>query len=100
MSSVEDHQGDSNQAPACFNAGNPVFSCMISENTTTSPARQGFSPWFKTTSSEYGALRPTSESSPCTYHPLTQTFSRDLGKCGMYRDNCFNTSLDRSRAHD
>ncbi|CAL8357379.1 unnamed protein product [Lota lota] len=99
MSSVEDHQGDHNQAPTCFNAGNPVFSCMISVNAK-SPARRGLDPWFKTTSSEYGALRPTCESSPCSYHPVSQTFSKDLGKCGMYRDNCFNTSLDRSRVHD
>ncbi|KAJ3596617.1 hypothetical protein NHX12_003021 [Muraenolepis orangiensis] len=69
---------------------------MISANTKG----RGVSPWFKTTSSEYGALRPTSGSSPCTYHPLSQAFSKDLGQCGMYRDNSFNTSLDRSRVQD
>ncbi|KAL1257208.1 hypothetical protein QQF64_012753 [Cirrhinus molitorella] len=34
---------------------------------------------YKTTSSDYGARSPTFESSPCSYHPISQTFSQHLG---------------------
>ncbi|CAI9615324.1 unnamed protein product [Staurois parvus] len=55
---------------------------------------------FKTTSSEYGALRPTYEMAPCYHYPVSQKFSEHLGTCGMYRNNSLNTAVDRSRVND
>lgn len=84
----------------CANPGNPVFSCMLKQGPPSSPEDATLARsqklMFKTTSSDYGAQAPTFESSPCTFHPVSQTFSQHLGMCGMSRDNSFNTSLDHS----
>ncbi|XP_050991594.1 piercer of microtubule wall 2 protein [Labeo rohita] len=82
----------------CANAGNPVFSCTIKPGSHTSPEdpalARSLNLMYKTTSSDYGAQSPTFESSPCSYHPISQTFSQHLGLCGMFQDNSFNTTLD------
>lgn len=87
----------------CPNPGNPVFSCMHkpgSHSSDDDPAMaRSQSLMFKTTSSDYGARSATFESSPCSYHPISQTFSQHLGLCGMYQDNSFNTSLDHSHVY-
>lgn len=84
----------------CANPGNPVFSCMLKQGPHSSPEDPALvrsqNLMYKTTSSDYGAQMPTFESSPCSYYPISQTFSQHLGMCGMYRDNSFNTSLDHS----
>ncbi len=72
----------------CANPGNPVFSCVIK------PGSPPLDLLYKTTSSDHGARSPTFESSPCSYHPISQSFSQHLGLCGMLQDKSFNTSLD------
>uniref|UniRef100_A0A3B4D4G1 Uncharacterized protein n=1 Tax=Pygocentrus nattereri TaxID=42514 RepID=A0A3B4D4G1_PYGNA len=85
----------------CANPGNPVFSCMMRpEATSLSPWVKPQSLLYRTTASEYGLRAPSFESSPCSYHPLSQAFSQHLGQCGMSRDSSFNTSLDHSRVYD
>ncbi|KAI5611360.1 hypothetical protein C0J50_4883 [Silurus asotus] len=86
------------QCAPCLNPGNPVFSCMLKTSASSDPKIHSF--LYRTTSSEYGSRPPTFESSPGVYYPLSQSFSKHLGKCGMSRDTLFNTRLDRNRVCD
>ncbi|XP_038273936.1 uncharacterized protein C15orf65 homolog isoform X2 [Dermochelys coriacea] len=90
------------QLLSCANPGNPVFSCMLDPKTLTT---NNFltNPQlllFKTTSSEYGAIPPTSQMVPCTYHPQDETFTKHLLICGLTQHNYINTAIDRSRVYD
>nr|XP_009679714.1 PREDICTED: uncharacterized protein C15orf65 homolog [Struthio camelus australis] len=88
--------------PLCANPGNPVFSCMLDPKTLTTNSflTKPQILLFKTTSSEYGAIPPTSQTVPCTYHPKDQTFSKHLHTCGSFRNSHLNTAPDRSRVYD
>ncbi|MED6233159.1 hypothetical protein ATANTOWER_007652 [Ataeniobius toweri] len=95
--SLTEKQRAANKKP-CNNPGNPVFSCMMNltvkgEESATIKSQ---SILYRTTSSDYGRLPPTVESSPCSYHPRSQTFSKQLSLGGMFQDNSFNTSLHQS----
>ncbi|XP_056428345.1 piercer of microtubule wall 2 protein isoform X2 [Hyla sarda] len=97
---IERKQEDS-RSP-CMILGNPVFSCTMNPSTSTSRVFQARpeSILFRTTSSEYGAIRPSYEMAPCYHYPVSQQFSEHLGTCGMYRNHSFNTVVDKSRVHD
>ncbi|XP_074863261.1 piercer of microtubule wall 2 protein [Carettochelys insculpta] len=90
------------QLPSCANPGNPVFSCMLdlktltTNNFLTNPQLL----LFKTTSSDYGAIPPTSQMVPCTYRPRDETFTKHLLICGIPQHNYINTAIDRSRVYD
>uniref|UniRef100_A0A8C2EY22 Uncharacterized protein n=1 Tax=Cyprinus carpio TaxID=7962 RepID=A0A8C2EY22_CYPCA len=69
----------------CANPGNPwIFSCMIKPGSHTSPEDPALTRsqnlTYKTTSGNYGTQSPTFESSPCSYHPISHTFSQHLGQ--------------------
>uniref|UniRef100_A0A8C6ZT10 Uncharacterized protein n=1 Tax=Nothoprocta perdicaria TaxID=30464 RepID=A0A8C6ZT10_NOTPE len=85
--------------PLCTNPGNPVFSCMLDPKTLTTNIflTKPQILLFKTTSSEYGAIPPTSQLAPCTYHPKDQAFTTHLLTCGSFRNSQLNTALDKSR---
>ncbi|KAF3689117.1 putative protein C15orf65 [Channa argus] len=101
MSTSQQQQGQNTNT--CVSPGNPVFSCMMSpsiKDISTGFSAKPQNPLYRTTSSNYGRISPTFESSPCSFHPKSQRFSQDLGKNGMYLDTSFNTALDRSRVYD
>ncbi|RVE72338.1 hypothetical protein OJAV_G00060910 [Oryzias javanicus] len=86
----------------CSSPGNPVFSCLTAalKDLELKDAPNPMSVLYRTSSRAYGLLPPTVESAPCSHHPKAQKFSEHLSKTGMYRNNSFNTSLDRSRVFD
>jgi hypothetical protein len=51
---------------------------------------------YKTTNSEYGYYAPNSYTIPSRFFPLSQKFSNDLAKSGMYRNYSLNTQMDRT----
>ncbi|XP_065067120.1 piercer of microtubule wall 1 protein-like isoform X2 [Rhopilema esculentum] len=55
-------------------------------------------PMYRTSGSDYGAVSPTVHTMPSSFHAKSQTFTENLGKCGMYRNNSLNTAVDKSRA--
>ncbi|XP_057691599.1 piercer of microtubule wall 2 protein-like [Corythoichthys intestinalis] len=97
------NQEQTGNAQTGLNPGNPIFSC----NNTSSLKGVAPTPWakpqnplFRTTSNDYGLYPPTAETTPCIFFPKSQKFTNKLIMCGMYQDNCFNTTLDRSRVYD
>ncbi|KAG8575765.1 hypothetical protein GDO81_009666 [Engystomops pustulosus] len=91
-----------NSRSASTMLGNPVFSCTMNPRTSTSNVFQARaqSILFRTTSSEYGAMRPSYEMAPCYHYPVSQQFSQHLGTCGMYRNHSLNTAVDKNRVYD
>ncbi|KAL6459161.1 hypothetical protein MHYP_G00326330 [Metynnis hypsauchen] len=54
-------------------------------------------PLYQTTNQVYGSKKPTVHEMPTTFHGSHRKFSEHILKSGMYRDNGFNTSLEKSR---
>ncbi|XP_067250604.1 piercer of microtubule wall 2 protein [Chanodichthys erythropterus] len=54
-------------------------------------------PLYQTTNQTYGSKKPTVHEMPTTFKGSRRKFSEHLLKSGMYRENGFNTVLDKSR---
>nr|XP_055025007.1 piercer of microtubule wall 1 protein [Misgurnus anguillicaudatus] len=54
-------------------------------------------PLYQTTNETYGSKKPTVHEMPTSFSGSSRKFSEHHLKSGMYRDNGFNTSLDKSR---
>ncbi|NXU53407.1 CI116 protein, partial [Turnix velox] len=62
-----------------------------------SPRRKPEShPRYRTSNQSYGSRAPTVHEVPTSFHVTSHAFSDTLGPYGMYRNNGFNTSLDKS----
>ncbi|KAL5515204.1 hypothetical protein EMCRGX_G000336 [Ephydatia muelleri] len=87
--------------------GNPVFTCdlrftltagsSIPSPKTKEPYSVPQHPLFITTSSSYGELQPTLETTPLTFHGKSQKFTEHLMNAGMFKNNSLNTSMESSR---
>ncbi|KAM9327290.1 piercer of microtubule wall 1 protein [Gastrophryne carolinensis] len=53
-------------------------------------------PLYRTTNQTYGSRPPSVHEMPKTFKGVSDKFSEAAIKCGMYRDNGFNTSIERS----
>ncbi|XP_068106044.1 piercer of microtubule wall 1 protein [Hyperolius riggenbachi] len=53
-------------------------------------------PLYRTTNQAYGSRAPTVHEMPTTFKGVSDKFSEAATKCGMYRDNGFNTHIERS----
>lgn len=51
---------------------------------------------YRTCNSEYGYYAPNAYTIPTRYFPLSQKFSNELARCGMYRNFSLNTLMDRA----
>ncbi|XP_065067119.1 piercer of microtubule wall 2 protein-like isoform X1 [Rhopilema esculentum] len=88
------------------NLGNPVFTCQLNSVAPVLTSKDMFDgynrkeshPMYRTSGSDYGAVSPTVHTMPSSFHAKSQTFTENLGKCGMYRNNSLNTAVDKSRA--
>uniref|UniRef100_A0A8C1WT57 Si:ch211-248e11.2 n=1 Tax=Cyprinus carpio TaxID=7962 RepID=A0A8C1WT57_CYPCA len=54
-------------------------------------------PLYQTTNQTYGSKKPTVHEMPITFNGSRRKFSEHLLRSGMYKDNGFNTALDKSR---
>ncbi|CAG5958391.1 unnamed protein product [Menidia menidia] len=87
-----------NDPRPCINPGNPVFSCMINPsvkseefgNVSKSLYR---SILYRTTSSDYGLHPPTYESSPISFHPKSQAFSKQMSYASPPHSQLMMTNL-------
>ncbi|XP_051949845.1 piercer of microtubule wall 1 protein [Xyrauchen texanus] len=52
---------------------------------------------YQTTNQTYGSKKPTVHEMPTTFNGSQRKFSELYLKSGMYRDNGFNTALDKSQ---
>ena len=46
---------------------------------------------------DYGLKKPNVHTMPTVYYSRTTGFTEHLGKCGMYRDQGLNCTLDKSK---
>ncbi|XP_016323747.1 piercer of microtubule wall 2 protein [Sinocyclocheilus anshuiensis] len=53
-------------------------------------------PLYQTTNQTYGSKKPTVHEMPTTFNGSRRKFSEHLLRSGMYKDNGFNTALDKS----
>ncbi|XP_015264666.1 PREDICTED: uncharacterized protein C15orf65 homolog [Gekko japonicus] len=86
----------------CTSPGNPVFSCMLKAATLTTGTclTRPQLLLYKTTSSDYGAVPPTTPMVPCRYYPKDNSLTDHLFACGKTEYNCINTALDKSKVYD
>ncbi|XP_067087672.1 piercer of microtubule wall 1 protein-like [Osmerus mordax] len=54
-------------------------------------------PLYQTSNQIYGSKRPTVHEMPTRFHGALRKFSDHMQKSGMFRDNGFNTSPEKSR---
>jgi len=86
------------------NMGNVQFSCpatlpvaQVDPNGAIDITKMQH-PMYKTSSMEYGAKPHTVQGTPHSFHPNSSKFTKHLGKCGMYQNNSFNTTVENSRS--
>ncbi|XP_062855180.1 piercer of microtubule wall 1 protein [Trichomycterus rosablanca] len=60
-------------------------------------SKRTVNPLYQTTNQTYGSRKPTVHEMPTTFNGSHRKFSEHILKSGMYRDNGFNTELEKSR---
>lgn len=103
MMSASKKEEKEKETKGSMDAGNPVFTCRKTpavQDAKTTPWARPQNLLYRTTSGDYGRRPPTAATAPTSYHPRSQKFTKSLGISGMYRNNSFNTAVDRSRVVD
>ncbi|KAL4623351.1 hypothetical protein GN956_G19183 [Arapaima gigas] len=59
--------------------------------------KKGVHPLYQTTNQTYGSRTPTVHEMPTIFKGRNRKFSEHSLKRGMYRDNGFNTALDKTK---
>uniref|UniRef100_A0A8C9WKZ3 Piercer of microtubule wall 1 n=1 Tax=Scleropages formosus TaxID=113540 RepID=A0A8C9WKZ3_SCLFO len=74
-----------------------LFTCKVNLFRHNCFSKTHVHPLYQTTNETYGSKKPTIHEMPTIFKGRNRKFSEHSLKRGMYRDNGFNTALDKTK---